>query len=63
MSKFIEERCIEKSNGKRISTNTQFLKLAHKQTQYVKPKMSCWGWRDKRNNSTKSGNIIGLPAV
>ncbi len=44
----IKERRLEKKKGIRISTNTEFLNLMHKQTNHLKPKVGYWGWRKKR---------------
>lgn len=45
MNSFISERREEKKKGKRISTNREFLTLAHMQTEYTPPRVGCWGWK------------------
>ncbi|MCT4636849.1 MAG: hypothetical protein N4A72_03985 [Bacteroidales bacterium] len=47
-NKLIKERQLEKRQGKRITTNAEFLNIMHKQTKNSKQKVGYWGWRNRR---------------
>jgi hypothetical protein len=45
----IQNRKIEKKQGKRKSNNKEFLALCHKKGSYMQPKVGFWGWEKLRN--------------
>lgn len=49
MNILIQNRKIEKKQGKRISNNKEFLKICHQQNSYIQPKVGFWGWEKLRN--------------